>query len=112
MDENLYQNLSGELRRGTQILAVLSQLDDDQYGYSLLQKLEEKQVEIEAGTLYPLLRRLEAQGLLSSEWDTSENRPRKYYALSTEGKETFAKLKIEWENLVHKMDELLRGKTQ
>ncbi|MGD9886563.1 MAG: PadR family transcriptional regulator [Bacilli bacterium] len=58
-----------ELRRGTQILAVLSQLDEMKYGYSLLQDLENKNIKLEDGTLYPLLRRLEAQGLLISEWD-------------------------------------------
>lgn len=65
----MISNLILELRRGTQILAVLSQLDEMKYGYSLLQDLENKNIKLEDGTLYPLLRRLEAQGLLISEWD-------------------------------------------
>lgn len=65
----MISNLILELRRGTQILAVLSQLDEMKYGYSLLQDLKNKNIKLEAGTLYPLLRRLEAQGLLISEWD-------------------------------------------
>lgn len=85
MDQTILNNLEIELRRGTQTLAVLSLLREKQYGYSLLQALEEKHVYIEAGTLYPMLRRLETQGLLISHWDTQESRPRKYYELSSEG---------------------------
>lgn len=85
MDQTILNNLEIELRRGTQTLAVLSLLREKQYGYSLLQALEEKHVYIEAGTLYPMLRRLETQGLLTSHWDTQESRPRKYYELSSEG---------------------------
>ncbi len=106
-DDLLLQSLGNELKRGTQILAVLSQLDNTEYGYSLLQRLEDKNISIEAGTLYPLLRRLEAQGLLESEWDTSENRPRKYYVLSAFGKETFYRLKIAWNKIVEEMNTLL-----
>ncbi|HOW37704.1 MAG TPA: PadR family transcriptional regulator [Candidatus Izemoplasmatales bacterium] len=109
MDESLIKNLSTELRRGTQTLGVLSQLDKMQYGYSLLQDLVDKKVDIEAGTLYPLLRRLESQGLLVSEWDTSESRPRKYYLLSEEGKEIFSALKNEWQKIVRDMAVLLEG---
>mgnify|MGYP005817317079 CR=1 FL=1 len=81
MDELLNTFLI-ELKRGTLVLSVLSQLSEKEYGYSLVQKLEEKGVTIEPGTLYPLLRRLEKQELLSSEWDTTESRPRKFYVLS------------------------------
>jgi len=109
MDESIIKNLSTELRRGTQTLGVLSQLDKMQYGYSLLQDLVDKKVDIEAGTLYPLLRRLESQGLLVSEWDTSESRPRKYYLLSEEGKEIFSALKNEWQKIVRDMAVLLEG---
>jgi len=108
-DDLLLETLSSELRRGTQILSVLSQLDGNEYGYSLLQKLEEKHVAIEAGTLYPLLRRLETQGLLESQWDTSESRPRKYYALSETGKDIYRKLKAVWKNIEQEMDFLLGG---
>jgi PadR family transcriptional regulator PadR len=107
MDETLLLNMSAELRRGTQILAVLSQLDKMQYGYSLLQTLEEKKVQIEAGTLYPLLRRLESQGLLKSEWDTTESRPRKYYLLSEDGKEAYGLLQKEWKAIIKEMSYLI-----
>ncbi len=92
-------NLKVELRRGTQIILVLSQLTSKEYGYSLLEKLEKANMSIEAGTLYPLLRRLESQGLLSSEWDTTESRPRKYYVISEFGKMVLEELINEWENI-------------
>lgn len=107
-DNSLLTNLVVELRRGTQIIAVLSQLKENQYGYSLLQKLEEKQINIEAGTLYPLMRRLESQGILHSEWDTTESRPRKYYRLSDFGDEILIELKNEWKKLTIEMDELFK----
>lgn len=109
MDENVISNLILELRRGTQVLAVLSQLYEMKYGYSLLQDLENKNIKIEAGTLYPLLRRLETQGLLISEWDTSESRPRKYYLLSEEGKKTLAILKNEWDLIVSEIKSITKG---
>lgn len=109
MDNSIYQSFKTELRRGTQILMVLSQLDKSEYGYSLLQKLEEKGVAIEAGTLYPLMRRLDSQGLLESEWDTSESRPRKYYRLSKDGKSLYAYLLREWKDIVQEVDNLTGG---
>lgn len=112
MDKVLIQNMKNELRRGTQILAVLSQLDKMQYGYSLLQDLNDLNVNIEAGTLYPLLRRLDTQNLLTSEWDTTESRPRKYYHLSEEGIEVFQLLKEEWNSIVKEMDSLFKGETK
>lgn len=107
MDELLNTFLI-ELKRGTLVLSVLSQLSEKEYGYSLVQKLEEKGVPIEPGTLYPLLRRLEKQELLSSEWDTTESRPRKFYVLSEKGKRVFVKLKKEWSALNATMDKLLK----
>lgn len=89
-----------EFRRGTVTIGVLSQLYKPQYRYVLVTKLNEKGLSIEAGTLYPLLRRLEKQGLLESEWDTKEARPRKHYFLSEAGKEIYIRLKDEWENIV------------
>lgn len=108
MDPNVLSNLSVELKRGTQVLAVLSQLKTNQYGYSLLQALEEKGVFIEPGTLYPLMRRLEAQGMLKSEWDTSESRPRKYYCLSDEGVKIYEMLIEECQRIVSDMDRLIK----
>ena len=112
MDTNLINNLISELKRGTQVLAVLSQLRKNQYGYSLLQTLEEKGVNIEAGTLYPLLRRLESQGLLQSEWDTTESKPRKYYVLSKDGIETYETLIQEWRKIIKEMDLIIKEETK
>lgn len=106
---DLLHSLKTELRRGTLTLAVLSQLDTPQYGYSLVQILEESGVAIEQSTLYPLLRRLEKQELVTSHWDTSESRPRKYYVLSAFGKEIFQQLKEEWEKMSRELNYLLKG---
>ncbi len=102
--------LMQELRRGTLTIGVLSQLYEPQYGYSLVASLEEKDFHVEAGTLYPLLRRLEKQGLLESEWDTNETRPRKYYLLSDSGKVVFEQLVVEWKDMVNSLDNLLKNK--
>ena len=96
--------LLSELRRGTIIIGVLSQLSVPQYGYSLVPVLEEKGVAVDPGTLYPLLRRLEKQELLESKWDTQEARPRKYYLLSPFGKEVYAGLCLEWRKLNASME--------
>ncbi|WP_274308183.1 PadR family transcriptional regulator [Solibacillus daqui] len=106
---NLLNSLTTELRRGTLTLAVLSQLRTPQYGYSLVQLLEESGISIDQSTLYPLLRRLEKQELVSSSWDTSESRPRKYYVLSEYGLEIFLQLKTEWINNSKELYALLRG---
>ena len=97
-----------ELNRGTYTLAVLRQLREPQYGYSLLEELMKKNIFIESSTLYPLLRRLEKQGVLVSEWDTSESRPRKYYKLSAFGTDVYASLRKEWMGTVNIMENILR----
>lgn len=97
-----------ELNRGTYTLAVLSQLKEPQYGYSLLEELTKKNILIESSTLYPLLRRLEKQGILVSEWDTSESRPRKYYKLSAYGHEIFKILNQEWKRTESIMANILK----
>ena len=100
MPENdTMQNFLTELRRGSLTLAVLGSLREPRYGYALLQILQEQQIDIEANTLYPLLRRLESQELLTSDWDTSESRPRKYYTVSFKGKEVLQQLLGEWERM-------------
>ena len=102
MDKNkaeLTDNMLRELRRGTIVISVLSQLQDQAYGYNLVNSLAEKGFGIEADTLYPLLRRLENQGILESSWDTSESRPRKYYKISALGHDVFQDLLKEFENL-------------
>lgn len=95
-----------ELRRGTITIGVLSQLFEPQYGYSLVTILKERGISVDPGTLYPLLRRLEKQGLLESEWETSETRPRKYYVLSEMGKEVFNLLWEEWKRTVDVLNNL------
>lgn len=95
-EEQMISNLITELKRGTLTLCVLSQLREKQYGYSLLQLLVDKHIAIEANTLYPLLRRLETQGLLESNWDVTEVRPRKFYLLSDKGREILAQLTAAW----------------
>lgn len=106
--DELLNSLTVELKRGVLVLVVLSQLHKPEYGYSLVQKLEDKNMPIEAGTLYPLLRRLEKQKLLNSKWDTSESRPRKFYLLSNEGEEVYKSLKNEWRSLGKQIDYLLK----
>src|ERR1700752_5065869 len=81
--------LDQELRRGVVVLAVLSQLRTLRYGYELRQSLVDKGLPIEEGTLYPLLPRLEAQGVLSSEWRTTQGPARRYYVLSASGNDLY-----------------------
>lgn len=102
-----FENVVLELRRGVIVLAALSQLGTEEYGYSLLKKLAELGLEVDQGTLYPLLRRLEAQGVLESVWKLEESRPRRYYVISTEGKKLLPKLKKEWAGIVSVMDKML-----
>jgi len=106
---DLLNSLTIELRRGTLTLAVLSQLKTPQYGYSLVQLLEKSGIEIDQSTLYPLLRRLEKQELLSSSWDTTESRPRKYYLISDLGIEVFEQLQAEWEKMTKELTIVLKG---
>ncbi len=107
-------NLVLELRRGTLVLSVLNQLQTPQYGYSLMQRLAELGLEIDQGTLYPLMRRLESQGLLDSEWAVEASRPRRYYVLNAEGRAVLTALVAEWRALAQIMDRLLQqeGETQ
>lgn len=98
-----------DLRKGVLVLAVLSQLQSSQYGYSLRQALAERGMPIEEGTLYPLLRRLEAQGLLTSEWRVTEGPARRYYSLSESGTELYGSLAGSWGALASVMAQLLEG---
>jgi PadR family transcriptional regulator PadR len=99
--------LEQELRRGVLTLAVLSQLREAQYGYSLRQALAARDMQIEEGTLYPLLRRMEEQGLLKSEWKIEDGPPRRYYALSAEGVKVFERLSTHWRGLVGAVEKLM-----
>ncbi len=105
--DNAVAKLDTELRRGVVVLAVLSQLRVAQYGYSLRQALAGQGMPIEEGTLYPLLRRLEDQGLLVSDWRIEEGPPRRYYKLSPKGTRLYSDLTASWHALVGTMDRLL-----
>lgn len=96
----LDDKLEQELRRGVIVLAALSQLGGWQYGYSLRQTLAARGMEIEEGTLYPLLRRLETQNLLVSEWRIEDGPPRRYYKLSPAGRALYGRLVENWKTLV------------
>jgi PadR family transcriptional regulator PadR len=99
MNPELFENLKLELRRGCLVLAVLAQLRTEQYGYSLRKALEDRGMEIDEGTLYPLLRRLESQGLLLSEWREHEKRKKRFYRLSPDGAEMLDQLLAEWTSI-------------
>lgn len=104
---DLHSKLTQELRRGALVLATLSQLKEAMYGYALISSLAKRGLDIEQGTLYPLLRRLEAQGLLESEWNVDGSRPRRYYAISPAGQEILDSLAAEWGSLADVMNDLL-----
>ena len=108
-NESSVSTLDTELRRGALVLAVLSHLRTAQYGYSLRQALAEQGMPIEEGTLYPLLRRLEEQGLLASDWRIEDgNPPRRYYKLNSKGTRLLADLTANWQALVVTMNRLLK----
>ena len=104
---DLHDKLTQELRRGILVLAALSQLLEPKYGYALIDELSRHGLEIEQGTLYPLLRRLEEQGLLESEWNVEGSRPRRYYVISPAGRELLCQLQEDWRQLVQVIDILL-----
>lgn len=107
--DGLTSKLELELRRGVLVLAVLSQLRERQYGYSLRQLLAERGMSIEEGTLYPLLRRLEGLGVVASEWRIENGPPRRYYQLNAEGEALLNQLSGSWGQLVATMGGLLEG---
>lgn len=95
----VFENLRLELWRGSLILAVLGALRREQYGYTLRKKLEDGGMPVDEGTLYPLLRRLEAQGLLESQWREEDKRKKRFYRLSPSGSEVFTRLMAEWDKI-------------
>ena len=95
----VFEHLRQELRRGTLVLAVLSELRQERYGYTLRARLAESGVELDEGTLYPLLRRLESQGLLASEWREEDNRRKRFYRLSPTGRTVLKQLASEWQSI-------------
>ena|ERR1700681_4880708 len=109
-DNDRFENLRLELRRGCLILAVLAQLRVEQYGYTLRKALAEDGLAIDEGTIYPLLRRLESQCLLVSEWREENSRKKRFYRLSAEGKTTLAQLLDEWRVINKALHAMLREK--
>jgi PadR family transcriptional regulator PadR len=105
--ENLFENLRLELRRGALALAVLAQLRHEHYGYTLRKALTAHGLAIEESTLYPLLRRLETQGLLTSQWREEERRNKRFYRLSPDGERIFAQLLDEWNAINASINNLL-----
>ena len=109
MESEIFENLRLELRRGSLILAVLAQLRTEQYGYVLRKSLADLGLTIDENTLYPLLRRLETQGLLASQWREEDKRNKRFYRLSTEGEAILARLLAEHEAMNAALDRILRG---
>lgn len=104
----ILENLRSELRRGSLIVAVLAELRQEQYGYTLRKSLEENGISMDEGTLYPLLRRLETQGLLASEWREQDKRNKRFYRLSPQGKLILTQLLLDWENLSQSLKAILQ----
>jgi len=100
-----------ELRRGTVVLACLLLLRERGYGYALLDQLRDIGFAVEANTLYPLLRRLESQGMLTSAWNTDEARPRKFYRISPDGERFATELLADWGRLDASIRRLAQGDT-
>ena len=98
-EDDLYESLRAELRRGSLGLAVLARLRVERYGYTLRQALADDGLEMEESTLYPLLRRLESKGLLHSEWREEEKRKKRFYVLSPAGEEMLQRLVREWRTI-------------
>jgi PadR family transcriptional regulator PadR len=109
LHDSLFENLRNELRRGSLVLAVLTQLRGEQYGYTLRKALAEHGMTIDEGTLYPLLRRLESQGLLVSEWREEEKRNKRFYRLSSDGKLILKQLLAEWKSIDSSLNGILKG---
>jgi PadR family transcriptional regulator len=107
LTENLFENLRLELRRGCLTLAVLAQLRQEHYGYTLRKALAGRGLEIDESTLYPLLRRLEAQGLLASEWREEDKRNKRFYRLSVDGEQMLKQLLEEWQALNQSIQSIL-----
>jgi PadR family transcriptional regulator PadR len=105
--ENLFENLRLELRRGCLTLAVLAQLRQEHYGYTLRKALARHGLAIDESTLYPLLRRLESQGLLTSEWREEEKRNKRFYRLSGDGEQMFVQLLAEWHSINASINSIL-----
>src|SRR6516225_47951 len=107
----ILENLRSELRRGSLIVAVLAELKKEQYGYTLRKSLEDHGITMDEGTLYPLLRRLESQGLLASEWREQDKRNKRFYRLSQQGEVVLTQLLLDWEDLSQSLEAIQRSHT-
>ena len=105
--DDVFENLRLELRRGCLTVAVLAQLKVEHYGYTLRKALADLGLAIDEGTLYPLLRRLETQGLLVSEWREEDKRNKRFYKLSPDGRQILKQLVAEWQHLYPSIDRIL-----
>lgn len=105
----ILENLSQELRRGTLVISVMATLRTPKYGYSLTQSLGEQGMNIEQNTLYPLLRRLEKLELLTSSWELTESRPRRYYQLSELGVEILETLIEQWRGMNQTIEQIIKS---
>jgi PadR family transcriptional regulator PadR len=108
-EPDLFENLRLELRRGCLVLAVLIELRTERYGYALRKALSDSGLEIDENTLYPLLRRLESQNLLESQWRVEEKRNKRFYRLSGEGQKVLERLLAEWRGINESIGRLLEG---
>jgi len=108
MNPEILENLRFELRRGCVVLAVLAALRAEQYGYTLRKALDDQGMSIDEGTLYPLLRRLESQGLLVSEWREEDKRNKRFYRLSPTGEPILRQLLDEWNNINQSLGRILQ----
>ena len=105
--DDVFENLRLELRRGCLTVAVLAQLKVEHYGYTLRKALADLGLAIDEGTLYPLLRRLETQGLLVSEWREEDKRNKRFYKLSPTGRQILKQLVAEWQHINQSIDRIL-----
>jgi PadR family transcriptional regulator PadR len=112
MEPEIFENLRLELRRGCLILAVLAQLRSEHHGYALRKALAEQGTQIDEGTLYPLLRRLETQGLLVSEWREEEKRQKRFYRLSPDGGLTLIQLLAEWQGINQSLERITASSSE
>jgi PadR family transcriptional regulator, regulatory protein PadR len=109
--DDLFENLRLELRRGCLVVAVLAQLREEHYGYALRKALADRGMAIDENTLYPLLRRLEVQGLLTSEWREEEKRNKRFYRLSPDGRLILKRLLEEWQNMNESLTKIVEDET-
>jgi PadR family transcriptional regulator PadR len=109
MNAELFENLRLELRRGCLIVAVLAQLRVEHYGYTLRKALADDGLAVDEGTLYPLLRRLESQGLLASEWREENKRNKRFYRLAPDGDLILRQLLDEWQSINGSINKILQG---